>query len=491
MKHTNNLFFYKDVSNISDSNENKFKFFNNAQIKFIFLAILIFLPSLFLSANEVESPVEKNNPVEKEVEEQESEKEKDLNKIKFGLDDEISAMLDEFIKEETYLYLDEIYELFQRTRTSGLREKIITYFTKAKDPRLTDYALEILEDPFDTKNSTVSLLFKYVSELKITEAAIFAKTLLENDNMEYFDSALSTLAEIGSAEDAQFLAEYIDRDDLTVGQRQSVMKALGRLKAVETWDALVEITQDEEENSFVRMYAAEAIGAMEKPESVSVLVDLFESNDPNFRTSVVKALSNYPNDQEAIAVIIESIRDSHYKVRLEAISAIKKMELKDAEDYVVYRAKHDPESSVKYACYETIVTLDSKAGLEYLVSVLKDKKQGDTAKSKAAEALLNHGGSSSVNAVIDLAKETLADTKKKQLRYALGKLFAKKENSAYAEICLEYLKSDDASTVGTGLDIYAKNHFPSVTPEVQKIANLESKTQNANKTKARKILDRE
>ena len=439
MKKIKNFFLYNDDLIVPKAQRNNFVFSYFCLGKIFCVALLFFSSFSVLIAKDTGSAEKTETTVE--IEEQESEKEKELNKIKYGLDDEISSMLDEFIKDETYLYLDEIYDLFLRSKTTGLREKIITYFTKAKDPRLTDYALEILEDPFDTKKSTVSLLFTYVSELKITEAAVFAKNLLENDNMEYFDSALSALAEIGSVEDAEFLAEYIDRDDLSVGQRQSVMKALGRLKAVETWDSLVEIIQNEDENSFVRMYAAEAIGAMEKAESVPVLIDLFESNDPNFRTSVVKALSNYSNDEEAIGIIIESIRDSHYKVRLESISAIKKMELKEAEDYVVYRAKNDPESSVK--------------------------------------------------AVIDLAKETLSDTKKKQLRYTLGKLFAKQENSAYADICLEYLKSDDVSTVGTGLDIYAKNHFPSVTPEVQKIANTESKTQNANKTKARKILDRE
>mgnify|MGYP006394619333 CR=1 FL=1 len=38
------------------------------------------------------------------------------------------------------------------------------------------------------------------------------------------------------------------------------MKALGQIKAVETWDKLVEVIQNEDENTYVRMYAAEAIG---------------------------------------------------------------------------------------------------------------------------------------------------------------------------------------------------------------------------------------
>ncbi|MBO5137372.1 MAG: HEAT repeat domain-containing protein [Spirochaetaceae bacterium] len=468
-------------------------FFSAKKILFFALSLFVWVTSIVAQTSTIPEPKLQIHSADTELEEstaevEESEKDKELNVLRYGLDDEIVKMLDGFMKEEKYPYLEQVFNLFQRTRTTSLREKIIMYFTEAKDPSLVDYTLMILEDPFDEKTSTVSLLFKYASAIKLTEAAPFAKSLLENDNTEYFDSALSSLAEIGSPDDAVFLATYLERDDLSTAQRQSVMKALGKLKAVETWDQLVSITQDEDENTFVRMYAAEAIGAMEKPESVSILVDLFESTDPNFRTSVVKALGHYPNDESAVSTIIEAIRDSHYKVRLEAISSIKQMNLLQAAPYVLYRAKNDPESTVKYACYDLLAELDYKDGIEYLKSLLKEKNIGDTAKAKVAEALLKQGSQSSVDAVIELAKETLADDKKKQLRYALGKLFASNENPAYDEICLAYLQSDDVSTVGTGLDIYAKNRFPSVTLEVEKLADSEKNS--VNKTKARKILDR-
>ena len=71
----------------------------------------------------------------------------------------------------------------------------------------------------------------------------------------------------------------------------------------------------------------------------------------------------------------------------------------------------------------------------------------------------------------------------------LGKVFAGMDNPALADVCKEFLVSKDVATVGTGLDIYARNKFPSVTQEVQAIAD--SETASPNRTKARKILDRE
>lgn len=460
--------------------------------------VLLLAGGLGLSAHAQESPGKISPAAEPpgalssggtEGEAREDEGEKEINTLNYGLDTEIIAMLDGFIASKTFYYLDELDEILRSTRSVSLREKIITYFTEAEDGRLADYALEIIEDPFDTKDTTVSLLFKYVSRLKVAEAGPFARKLLEEEYMEYFEGALTALADVGTAEDAQFLAEFIDREDLTVAQQQAVMKALGRLKAVETWDALVAIAQNEDKNTFVRMYAAEAIGAMGKAESVEVLAYLFESADPNLRASVVKGIANFPSDETARSLVIDGIKDSHYKVRLEAIAAVKAHGIRDAAPYIVFRAKNDPETAVKYACYDALGTLGDEEGIAYLQELMKEKYAGDTTKVKAAEALLACGSAAATESVIALARESLADKRKLHLRYALGKVFAATENPDLADICREYLASADVATVGTGLDIFERNRFPSVQQEVQAIADSEKAS--SNRTKARKILDRE
>ena len=125
---------------------------------------------------------------------EESEREKEVNILNYGLDTDIIAMLDEFIANKTFHYLEELDGILRRTRSVALREKIIMYFTEAKDNRLADYALEIIEDPFDTRNSTVSLLFKYVSAVKVEEAGPLARTLLEDEYVEYFEGALTAVS---------------------------------------------------------------------------------------------------------------------------------------------------------------------------------------------------------------------------------------------------------------------------------------------------------
>lgn len=426
--------------------------------------------------------------------------------LKYGLEGQITELIDELTKNQDNRFVDGIYDLFQETKSVAVKEKILDYFTKLKDSCLASYAVEIINDPYDEKNSIVEKCFKYVSEADIKDANPGLVDLVDKEEDAYFTGALSALGETGGKEEALFLADYLDRDDLNVSQRQALMRVLGRIKAVETWQKISEIAKDENENTFVRMYAAEAIGAMEKPESEDILVELFESNDPNLRTYVIKGIS-YFNDKKSSDLIIQALRDSQYKVRLEAVSAVGKNRIDKAVPFLIFRCKDkDEQKQVKEKCYSVIADLNTSDGNDYLISVLKDKKIGDATKAKVSAALLeyNHTGTKEV---IELARSALKSDIQKNLRYALGKEFAKYDRSEFADICAEYIASDDVATQGTGLDIWAKGRYSSVKAAVEEIAkdaeeeNLTEekekpkgyqfgvKKKNANAKKAKRILE--
>lgn len=426
--------------------------------------------------------------------------------LKYGLEGQITELIDELTKNQDNRFVDGIYDLFQETKSVAVKEKILDYFTKLKDSCLASYAVEIINDPYDEKNSIVEKCFKYVSEADIKDANSGLVDLVDKEEDAYFTGALSALGETGGKEEALFLADYLDRDDLNVSQRQALMRVLGRIKAVETWQKISEIAKDENENTFVRMYATEAIGAMEKPESEDILVELFESNDPNLRTYVIKGIS-YFNDKKSSDLIIQALRDSQYKVRLEAVSAVGKNRIDKAVPFLIFRCKDkDEQKQVKEKCYSVIADLNTSDGNDYLISVLKDKKIGDATKAKVSAALLeyNHAGTKEV---IELARSALKSDIQKNLRYALGKEFAKYDRSEFADICAEYIASDDVATQGTGLDIWAKGRYSSVKAAVEEIAkdaeeeNLTEekekpkgyqfgvKKKNANAKKAKRILE--
>ena len=358
-------------------------------------------------------PVDKEK-AEKAAEKDESDKdfENKSNTIKYGVPSEISTLIDELIKNDDPRFSEEIYDVFQVSRNTIIKQKVLNYFKQLEDPCLEDYAVEVLNDPYDEKNDLVKACFQYVSAVKTKEAIPAVLALIESENDSYFNDAIAAIGEIGGPEEAMFLVEYLERDDLSDAQRQTLMRTCGKMHAIQTWDKVVEVAEDEDENLYVRMYAAEALGLMEKKESVPVLTALFSENDPNLRQYVIKGLSHFPDVIEAKQTIMQGIRDEHWRVRQEAIKTAKANNMTDTVPYLIYRAKNDSEKIIKEEAYATLAAVNTDEANGFLISQLQEKKLGDGTKKKIVEVLLKEGHAGEKE-ILELAEECLKDDKRK------------------------------------------------------------------------------
>ena len=426
---------------------------------------------------------------EKAAEKDESEKdyENKVNTIKYGLPSEISTLIDELIKNDDPRFTEEIYDVFQASKNPSIKQKVLNYFKQQEDPCLEDFAVEVLNDPYDQKGDIVKACFQYISAMKTKEAIPAVITLIESENEQYFNDAIATIGEIGGPSEALFLVEYLERDDLSDAQRQTLMRTCGKMHAVQTWDKVVEVAEDEDENLYVRMYAAEALGLMEKNQSVPILVELFSENDPNLRQYVIKGLSHFPDIVEAKEIIMQGIRDEHWRVRQEAIKTAKENNLTDAVPYLIYRAKNDSEKVIKEEAYTTLAALNTDEANDFMITQLSEKKLGDATKKKIVEVLLKEGHAGQKE-ILQLAEDCIKDDKRKDLRYAIGKELAKKENSAYEDICLQYLESKDTTTISLGLDIYKTNKFSSAEAKMRSIYE-DKKANSSVKSRIKKMLN--
>ena len=107
-------------------------------------------------------------------EDTEEDKEKRRDTIRFGLESEIIELIDELTKKEDARYADDIYDLFQDTKNITLKERILGYYAKLEDPCVEDYAIEILDDPYDEKQSTVNACFDYAKAVKTKEERVYS-----------------------------------------------------------------------------------------------------------------------------------------------------------------------------------------------------------------------------------------------------------------------------------------------------------------------------
>ncbi len=432
-------------------------------------------------------PIDKEK-AEKAAEKDESEKdyENKSNTIKYGVPSEISSLIDELIKNDDPRFTEEIYDVFQVSKNTVIKQKVLNYFKQLEDPCLEDYAVETLNDPYEERNDLVKACFQYIAAVKTKEAIPAVLALIESENDSYFNDAIATIGDIGGPAEAMFLVEYLEREDLSDAQRQTLMRTCGKMHAIQTWDKVVEVAEDEDENLYVRMYAAEALGLMEKKESVPVLIELFTETDPNLRQYVIKGLSHFPDVVEAQQTIMQGIRDEHWRVRQEAIKTAKENKMKDAVPYLIYRARNDSEKVIKEEAYTSLAAVNTEEANDFLVTQLGEKKVGDATKKKIVEVLLKEGNAGQKE-ILALAEECVKDDKRKDLRYAIGKELAKYENPAYEDICLKYLASKDSTTQSLGLDIYKMNKFNSAETTMRAIYT-DKKANSGVKNRIKKML---
>jgi HEAT repeat protein len=421
---------------------------------------------------------------------EQSEKEKRLDIIQYGLESEVSELIKTLGDEADYSYNQDLLTLFKGTRSTAVREAILSFFSKQKKDDLRQYALDVLSDPFDLENSTVNAVFAYAEAIGLKEALPSIRKLLENANSEYRSQAISALGKYGEAEDAQYLLDYFDgeipgeeKERLII--RQNVMAALGSLKAVETNARLTEIAADDEENANIRATAAVAIGEMGKPESLPVLLKLFGNSDPVLRASAISGLSHYA-DKDALDTITEGFKDSYYKVRLESIKAAERLKLDNTVPSLFYRAETDPQKTVQLAAYEALGSINSSKTNEWLKAVVLNEKKSEEMRVKALSVLAKNNFGYISPDLPKLIEPLLKDDKKKWMRYEMGKILANTESQSTDTIALSYLTSKDIQTKSIGLDMFAKNRYGSMKASVEAIAADEK--QGALQRRAKKIL---
>ncbi len=419
----------------------------------------------------------------------EVEKRKDI--LRFGLEGEILGLISQFEKENIHEYDTQLTELFAQTKSPAIRENLLSFFARNKNDSFKDFALSVLEEPFDHKISMVQAVMSYAGELKLAEAAPLIRKILSGEGTEYRDRAIQTLGKIGNSEDAAYLMEYLEGDisgdeKQRLIIRQNIMTALSDMKAVGSWDKFVAIIKDDDENMMVRASAALAISRMEKPEAVPVLAMLYEDTDPILRTASITGLANF-DSPEAVSVILESFKDSYYKVRTEAIAASEKLKLDSAVPYILYRAKTDPVETVKFRAFEVLGKFNTTEGNTWLASVVNEEKAADKVRVKAATVLLENNAGF---IFVDLEKimlATLKDDKKKLLRYELGKAVSHIEDNRFASVALAYLGHNDTLTRSIGIDMFEKNRYSEARSVLENMAADEKL--GALQRRAKKILE--
>ncbi len=391
------------------------------------------------------------------TEELQTIKEERLETLKYGIDSEIITLLGKMTDEEDKTLADTVAEIYGETSNPDIMKAAVDYFVKMEYSGATDTAAVIIQNWEDESFDSLSSALRYISAYPDDTTEELILPLTDNDNMTLASSALTALGKCGSEKSVDHLLDLIDDDDYPDELKPTIIKALGDIGSTASLDLLIDILDDVDEEKSWRWNACEALGKIADPEALPAIEAALQDKDTYLRSYAVKALAEFegPDVEETL---IQSLRDSFWRVRVSAAEALGIRKSLKAVDILKYKAEKDPENNVRMAAIEALGEIADSSSLDFLRELYSKSTTKASIRTKAAEIIIEKDIEGSVETIIGVLAAEWSKDKSDILGYTC-KFLSKAKSPKLEPVFERMLGYNDVAVKIYGIRGIALNNF--------------------------------
>lgn len=182
--------------------------------------------------------------------------------------------------------------------------------------------------------------------------------------------AVELLGETGSEEVLPIILELLQKEKISA-IAAAAAEALGKINNPSILDHLIEEANNSD--PYVRIKVIKAIGLMESPLTVKILLNALKDPNENVRREAARVLRDL-NDLTAVPFLIEVLdKDKDWAVRASAAYSLGKLKEKSAISTLADRALNDPISYVREAAIVALGKFDDKNIIPIIEAAQNDK----------------------------------------------------------------------------------------------------------------------
>lgn len=447
------------------------------------LICLIFLNSFVLWTQE-----ETDNESDENTEELTSVKEDRIRTLRYGIDDEVVDVINSIRSEKDDSYNNELLEILNTTGNSKILIPVLTFFENQEIDIAASFSLSVLKEAaedYDVDEKVLIASISYIGTINYSESAEYLYQLSMYRKKDIAAAAIRTLGKTGDTSYAEKFLERIQDDDFEDDEeelREGCILLMGELKYQPSVLTLIDIVQDESYSSVSRRYACDSLGKIGDEQAIPVLKDLLNDPDSILRSYVLTSLAYFDNE-EIEDILIQSLRDSYWRIRVAACKALSERKSESAIDILIYKAEKDPEVNVKKASMTALSEIGGEQAWTFLADYYENKKNSDVLRSAALSAILE------VNAdkVIEAMKSVFEEEWEKENSWLLN--YSCKELSTTESSSLQWFYSKMLEHKNYIIRIYAVrgirlNSINSLYGRVREIADNEEEHRQLRKEAA-------
>ncbi len=435
---------------------------NNSKL---FLILIIFL-SFSVFAEE-----EKDN-IKEEIK---SLYEERIDTINFGINTQVIDLIKELESEKNYDFNDDLLKLLYSSKNSKLDQSVIALFEKSEDDSAVDYIFTQLEEDFNLRDNNKVAYINYISKYQSIDISEYLLTLIDEESNALSIASIKALGLSELDNIKTVLIEYLEDSSFDTLRKPALIESLGKLKSIEALEILTDIATDVySDDKSLRWKSVVALGEIGSPDSLPVLKSLFSDEDPNLRNYTITALKYFKSD-EVTDLLIQGLRDSFWKVRINAAESLGELKIKDAVPILIYKIEKDPDiRNVRSASLHALGEIGGNTAYDFIRELYINERTDTGLRSIAIGILAEKDLSKSLKIIKTLLEDEWDKDKPVMLDYTC-KVLSTTKDSSLKEFYIKMLSYDKT----LNLQIYALrgiklNSISSLKSEVEGLTGEET-----------------
>ncbi len=391
--------------------------------------------------------------------------------LKYGIDSEVITLLNSLNTEKIDEFNDEILNQLN----SAVNNEVITaayqLFITTDYKKAEDNAIGILEDNDLYNNTVLSRIMTYLGNDMSDRAAGAIIPLLNHEQAAIARSAVYAIGKSGNEDYAEELISLLEDDDFHDEVKTTVLVSLGDIEAEDAIEILTDIAEDIDEEKAWRWYACQSLGKIGARESFPVLKSLLGDDDPNLRAFAVEGVGYYDTD-DARDILISSLRDSFWKVRISAAKQLGERVAVEAVPILIYKAGNDPEINVRKEAITALGMIGEKEGFNYLRELAESKRTNPAVWAHSVEVLSENDLEASMD-VFETMVEGEWDADQSYYLDLIGKTLSSKEGTFLEKIAGRFLLHSSIVIKIYGIRMTELNGFANLKERITELSGEE------------------
>lgn len=391
----------------------------------------------------------------------------------YGIDSQVLEAIASIKTAQDQGFTKELVQILSEQRSVDVQMAVFDLFKEQKIRDGEEYAKTVLSGWQDLKSSLVISAVQYLSAISSAGLAAALAPLVDAAENALASAAIQALGSSGDSSAAALLVAKLKNPDFFDARKNDVILALGNLKDPSAVDELLAIARSQDEDKVRRMYAADSLGKIGDARALPVLRAMFAENDALIRLYAASALSRFGLD-EVFTNLVQGLRDENVKVREQSAKALAREltapQAQTALPILSYKAKLDPEPSVRLASIQALGAIGGDEAMKVLLTIYGSSDYPLASREAALGILAAHALSLSLESIRSVINAEWTSFDARELE-STAKVLSTIKSAELKDLYVKFLESKDAVVRSYGVRGIALNGFSDLKQKVKQIAD--------------------